>query len=129
MQTSNFASVKKVESAGLTPVGIAVGSPRWFNGETMLDLAPSRSMLNMSRQDYDGEFREILKKMNPHWVLQEIEARWGQNAVLLCWEAHNVWCHRRLIAEWIENACGIVIPEMGHKREATFKYSLAPAKS
>ena len=26
----------------------------------------------------------------------------GPDAILLCWESFNVRCHRRLVAEWLE---------------------------
>jgi hypothetical protein len=30
---------------------------------------------------------------------------------LLCWEAPGKFCHRRLVAAWLEDALGIDVPE------------------
>jgi hypothetical protein len=30
---------------------------------------------------------------------------------MLCWEAPGEFCHRRLVAEWLEGELGIQVPE------------------
>jgi hypothetical protein len=46
--------------------------------------------------------RETLDKLNSVSVFEEL----GSDAVLLCWEAplQASFCHRRLVAAWLEDA-------------------------
>ena len=37
--------------------------------------------------------------------------------VLLCWEKPGDFCHRRLVADWLEKAIGIKISELGEKND------------
>ncbi len=36
--------------------------------------------------------------------------------VLLCWErppfSETVWCHRRMVAAWLERELGLIVPEV-----------------
>lgn len=112
MFTSYFANVKKLPP-DLVPVSIARGSPRGFSGRKELRLAPTWAMLKMKKPEYDAAFVEILAKLDP----AEIYQTFGANAVLLCWEKPGEACHRRLVAEWLEAALGIDIPEYGFERK------------
>jgi hypothetical protein len=118
MFTSYFANVKKLPP-DLVPVSIARGSPRGFSGRKELRLAPSWAMLKMKKPDYDAAFAAILAKLDPSEIYQTL----GENAVLLCWEKPGEWCHRRLVAEWLEESLGIEISEYGFDRMACIKYS------
>ncbi len=113
MFTSYFANVKKLPT-DLVPVSIARGSPRGFTGKKELRLAPTWAMLKMTKADYDARFAEMLAQLDPAEIYQTL----GENAVLLCWEKPGDACHRRLVAEWLEAAFGIQIPEYGFARIA-----------
>jgi hypothetical protein len=52
----------------------------------------------------------------------------GLDAILLCWESFNVRCHRRLVAEWLEDKLGIIVPELGHERAESVPFSEQPSK-
>ena len=117
MFTSYFANVKKLPP-DLVPVSIARGSPRGFTGKKELRLAPTWAMLKMQKPEYDADFAEILAKLDPAEIYQTL----GENAVLLCWEKPGDACHRRLVAEWLEAALGIEIPEYGFDRIACPAY-------
>jgi hypothetical protein len=117
MFTSYFANVKKLPT-DLVPVSIARGSPRGFPGKKELRLAPTWAMLKMTKADYDTRFAEMLAQLDPAEIYQTL----GENAVLLCWEKPGDACHRRLVAEWLEAALGIEIPECGFARGACPAY-------
>lgn len=122
MKTSYFANVKNLP-ADAVPVCIARFN-RFFKGRRYLDLAPTADMLNMSQEDYDKAFHAILAKLDPHKVAADL----GPNAVLLCYERPGEICHRRLVAEWLEAALGIEIPEFGFDRAACPAYkNLVPS--
>ncbi len=113
MFTSYFANVKKLPT-DLVPVSIARGSPRGFTGRKELRLAPTWAMLKLTKPEYDAAFAEILAKLDP----SEIYRTLGEKAVLLCWEKPWDACHRRLVAEWLEAALSVEIPEHGFDRTA-----------
>ncbi len=125
MFTSNFGQAKAILAAGLEPVAISRGIPRWFKGRRMLELAPTWPMLRMSANDYSLNFEEILARLDPKQVCAQL----GEKAVLLCWEKPNVErCHRRRVAEWFEQALGIIVPEFGFPREETPAYLEMPTR-
>jgi hypothetical protein len=124
MFTSCFARLKTI-SAGLEPVGISRGIPRWFKGRRELRLAPSWAMLQqMTKAEYDDHFARLLAKLDPRELYDSL----GANAVLLCWEAPGVRCHRRRAAEWFEESLGVKVPEVGFKRSQCACYSELPPK-
>lgn len=115
--SSNFASLTKIHSP-LHSVSIARGTPKWYKGRCYPDLMPDWEWLKATREEYDREFQKRLESLDPKRVIREL----GENAVLLCWCKHNAGCHRRLVAEWLEERLGIVISELGYSREDCRSY-------
>ena len=37
-------------------------------------------------------------------------------------------CHRRLVAEWLEEKLGIVVPELDHERAESVPFNEQPSK-
>jgi hypothetical protein len=122
MFTSFFGNLRRIPD-GLTPVAISIGIPRWYKGRAEPRLAPTRLMLKMAREFYDPLFDEILAQLDPRELYQSL----GENTVLLCWERPGLWCHRRRVAEFFEEALGIVVPELGFERAACPPYRELPA--
>jgi hypothetical protein len=106
--TSCFARVKLLPPE-LSPVSIAVGTPRWFRGPQEPALMPTRAMLQMDTPTYARLFEEILRKADA----RAIADKWGPDAVFLCWERPGAACHRRAVAEFLETQLGIDVPEWG----------------
>ena len=48
-----------------------------------------------------------MDKLDPAQVAADL----GPNAILLCWEPPGKFCHRRLVAEWLEEHLGVEILE------------------
>lgn len=123
MFTSNYARLKRLP-AELRPVAISIKPPYWCKCDREMRLAPTVEMLQMSPADYNLAFDAILATLDP----TEIFTSLGDNAVLLCFESPNIACHRRRVAEWLENALGIIIPEYGFAREFSLPYHEMPWK-
>lgn len=123
MYTSYFANLRLIPPE-LRPVAIAVGVPRWYKGDRDLRLAPTRAMLTISEQEYDRLYDEILARLDPAQVAADL----GDNAVMLCWEKPGERCHRRRVAEWIEQATGQVVTELGFERQDIREYTSTPRK-
>lgn len=112
--TSYFARIKNLDKAGIVPISIARYSPRFFHGDVILDVAPVGAMLSMNEEEYKIAYREILRKVDVNKLLVKIQVlSKGKDAALLCYEKPGDFCHRRLLAEWIEKSVGIEVPEWG----------------
>ncbi|PFP29383.1 hypothetical protein COJ96_10795 [Bacillus sp. AFS073361] len=116
--TSYYANIKKLP-ADMVPIGISVGKNKFFQGQYDLRLAPTWAMMKMDREGYDKAFAEKLSKLDA----KEIYDSLPNNAVLLCYEKFNDWCHRRAVAEWLEAELGIEVTEWGLEREECFPYA------
>ena len=78
---------------------------------------------------YIKEFYELrLKKLNVYEFMDTLKQRFGDEIILLCHELpglelnKNHFCHRRLIADWIELETGIIIPELSLDEKGLIKY-------
>lgn len=46
-------------------------------------------------------------------------------SVLLCWEKSGAFCHRRLVAEWLEDAVGEKVQELDEDSATAFELMTA----
>ena len=68
-----------------------------------MPLAPPRWLLKTKDPElFDREYRKQLDSLDARQVAEEL----GPEAILLCWESFNIRCHRRLVAEWLEEKLG-----------------------
>jgi hypothetical protein len=90
------------------------------------DLAPTKDILYGSKDEATYRIRffgEVLARLDPQKVLSDLEARSEEGlAVLLCFEkpplhAKN-WCHRTMVAEWIQDTTGVAVEEWSGARES-----------
>lgn len=110
MKTSYFGSR---QWHGLNAVSIARGEPKWYRGRSYKDLAPPWYMIKIKdEEEYTKQYNEkILGRLSPEKVVRDL----GEDAILLCWERPGEFCHRRLVAEWLEEELGIKVPELGEE--------------
>jgi len=108
---------KQWRSAGESPASIRV-AVAW----------PLLLLLGCSRRKtprfLTGNTAKQLDALDAKQVAEDL----GPDAILLCWESFNVRCHRRLVAEWLEEKLGIVVPEMDHERAESIPFSERPSK-
>ena len=120
LHTSYFAKVKHLRQMGFTNlVCIAGYAPKFFfdvdGARFMPDLAPRKDWFwewkngHLPNEWYIQRYNEtVLSKLDPNKVVEEL----GDGAVMLCYEKPGDFCHRHLIADWIEVNTGIKVSEV-----------------
>ncbi len=110
MYTSYFAKSGKHPKA----VCVARFAPPTYRGKFYTRLAPSEHLLaqfksgRISEEEYTIEFKKILDKIDARAVVKAL----GEDAVLLCWEGKDKFCHRHLVAKWITEQTGVDVEEL-----------------
>lgn len=112
MMTSYFANMAKLIEEGHTNlVAISQGVPKWNDGKfkDFKLLAPSWKLVRESNEGKYEELytEEVLSKLDARKIYEQL----GEDAVLLCWEKPNEFCHRHLVAKWFEQELGIKVDE------------------
>lgn len=105
MKTSYFANVKNMYNENL--VSIAMKTPEGFRGRIYEPLAPKYDWWiewkkrGLSEEWYREKYYEtVLDKLNPANIYRQL----GEDAILCCYESPEKFCHRHIVAEWLENA-------------------------
>jgi len=108
IQTSFFALFN-----GNNGISIARYSPQWFKCGTYLSLCPSIDLVysyknaTITKREYASiYYDQVLSKLDPLKVATDLN-----NKVMLCWENYNYFCHRFIVAKWLENTMGIKVKE------------------
>lgn len=117
MYTGYYAKLKNYLADGLCPVSIALKCPDWYHGAEYKKLAPKWSFLSEWKNGshkgdtnyYIKNFKEmVLDKLDPAQVIKELEGFTGVSSdkiILLCYEKPDDFCHRHLVADWLNEYC------------------------
>lgn len=115
--TGYYAKIKKYTEAGLVPVSIAGRAPAFYNGIQFKKLAPTFEIFNAWKTgeindfEYTSKFRkEVLGNLDKLYI-KEALASFGEEIILLCYEKSGDFCHRHIVADWIEEALGVPVEE------------------
>jgi Protein of unknown function, DUF488 len=98
------------------PVGITVALPRWFaHGVEVWQTPAPFGLLDVTDEgEFRRRYRHRLHRLTPK-VLGElrdlVETYAPAPLVLLCYEPPGAWCHRVLLAEWLQEKTGLLVPE------------------
>lgn len=102
-------------------IGISRGVPRRTPAGYRLfkQLAPGSWFNSVDKIRYEAlYYGEVLGRLDPKETWEKLHALVAPHEpILLCYErppftAEN-WCHRRMAAEWLQQAIGVEIPEFG----------------
>jgi uncharacterized protein (DUF488 family) len=108
MNTSFFAKYR-----GDKGCNIALYPVKGFRGISYPDLYPSWYYVMEYKKTGNKEayikeyYTEVLNKLDPQKVYDELN-----DYTLLCYEKSGDFCHRRVVADWIERSLGINVPEI-----------------
>ncbi len=84
--------------------------------ELKKDASKLKEYIQLRKQiedEYIASYYEIrLKDLNIEELFYTLESKFNDTIILLCHEPIDEFCHRRLIADYIEIKTGIYIPEV-----------------
>lgn len=113
--TGYFAKTEDYKKAGLTPIGIAGKAPDFYEGVELKKFAPSWDIYSAYKYGNLNEFgyveryiKERLNILDKQEVKQQLLSY--ENPILLCYEKDG-FCHRHILADWIEMNLGLVVKE------------------
>ena len=123
-------------------IGISRGTPRRLppGYRVYRELAPGPWFNRVGIEEYYYLYRtEILGRLDPRAVADRLtELAGGLVPVLLCFErppaqaamisGDGEWCHRAMVAEWLSDALGVVVPEFGYEDLPQHEHPLIPAQ-
>jgi hypothetical protein len=100
-------------------IGISRGVPKGMDYcPNMRILAPGPWFKSVTPAEFVVRYRAILDRLDPQGLADELH-RYGPHPTIVCWEqpqaihAGRSWCHRHLVAAWLEDKLGIEVPEVG----------------
>lgn len=115
MNTSYFANLKNVRN----PLSISGKAPDWYKGPQFKMLAPKWSFFKDYKDgkiDQDGYteqyFKLVLDPLDPKTVFDHLTRTYGDDVTLLCYERRGEFCHRHLVAIWLEDNLCIKVTEL-----------------
>lgn len=117
--TSNY------KRSGMNPaaIGISYVVPGSFHGITHGGLAPTLELISavkwdtdrITQDEYAVRYIELLKERGN--TPQQIIESFSDGTIFLCYEDPGEFCHRRVLADWIEEETGMFLPEWRSDKE------------
>ncbi len=102
----------------LFPISIALYPSRYFRYDKLAELAPTKEILSLKDNPhlYTMRYKIMLSKLDARKIYNKIESlSKGKDVVLLCYEKPPQFCHRHLVAQWLDEQLGVGVKELKHK--------------
>ena len=116
--TGYYAKLKKYENAGLTPVAISGKIPDFYDGLTYKEFAPRKEMFQKWKNGiidnfgYTEEYKAYLETLDKDEIKEDFDSPHDcSNTILLCYEKSGDFCHRHILADWLEENFGYKVEE------------------
>lgn len=113
--TGYYSKVKDYKKVGYTVVSISRTEPFKVDGKISL-LCPDEKILweykhgEIDEVEYTCQYKEQLERIGIKNILLAIH-KFGDDVVLLCWEAPGKFCHRHILSEYINRNSKLNIRE------------------
>jgi len=108
--TSYFANIKNLPN-NIIPIAICGKSPDYYEGLQYKILAPKYSFFIKWKETQDNDYyiehfyKEVLDKLNPNDVVTQLYTLSnGYDICLICYETPEKFCHRHLVADWLNRS-------------------------
>ena len=118
--TGYYAKLKEYENAGLQPLSIAGKAPDFYKGPQFKSLAPEYKMFmdwkkgKIDNMGYTSIFLEHLNTLDKE-AIRRMLTSFDKDVILLCYEKPGDFCHRHIVADWLESNFGWKIDEYDTK--------------
>ncbi len=117
--TSHWRS-SLLKDVDATIIGVSRGTPRRsteYKYRLLKSLAPDDRAWSMKgRAAFERAYLYQLEELGAERILTDLKAIAGDRpAILLCWErltGPDEWCHRTLLARFLEEKAGFQVPEL-----------------
>ncbi len=141
MKTSYYARLKTIDTKKYVPIAISVdqGKLVGFGGRAERKLSPytffkiwkareteieklkdaigEQEYQKLKEENQDDYINKFYNKVLLPLEASEVYSSLGENAVLLCFEKPTQFCHRFLVAAWLELNLGIEIDELDFEND------------
>lgn len=118
--TSYYAMLNKIPK-NIIPVSIAGKAPDFYKGLEYKKLAPKYPFFKVWKETGDNDYyirhfqEEVLDKTDVMTVLADLLRMTNSYEIcLLCYEKPGDFCHRHLVADWLNNQ-GVTCKEMTYE--------------
>jgi len=115
--TTYFANLRKLPPE-IIPISICGKAPEWYKGLQYKKLAPKYNFFMEWKKTYDNNYyiehfqKEVLDVLKPNDVVNQLYALAGNykginylpEFALVCYEKPSDFCHRHLVADWLNKA-------------------------
>lgn len=119
--TTYFANLKNLPK-DITSISIAGKCPDWYDGLQFKVLAPKWDFFKVWKETGDNDYyikcfnEQVLSGLNPKLIVDRLfELAQNDNIALVCYEEPGKFCHRHLVAKWL-NDNGIKVNEFGRHK-------------
>lgn len=111
--TSYFAKIQLFPME-IVPISICGKAPTWYDGLQYKKLAPKYDFFMKWKETHDDDYyikcfnEQVLQHLNAKQVEEDLYklADNSKDIVLICYEKPGDFCHRHLVADWLQ-ASGI----------------------
>jgi uncharacterized protein YeaO (DUF488 family) len=115
--TGYYSRIKDYKVAGLKVVSISVSEPKAVTVDGKIpQLSPNQSLFEdykkgaVGYMEYKSRYLDQLDGIGIKEILRSIHS-FGDDIVLLCWEAPDKFCHRHILADYINKRTKLEIKE------------------
>lgn len=109
--TSYFAKLKDLPD-NIIPISICGKAPDWYKGLQYKKLAPKYDFFMKWKENHDNDYyikcfnEQVLNKLNILNVIRDLNDlipgdMTGKTICLVCYEQPDDFCHRHLVADWL----------------------------
>lgn len=105
--TTYFGNLRNLPE-DIVPIAICGWAPSWYTGLQYKKLAPKASFFSKWKETHDNDYyidcfdKQVLSKLDPVVVVTELTRKAkDKQFALVCYERPEDFCHRRLVADWL----------------------------
>lgn len=108
--TGYYGKIKRYKELGIETIAISGKVPDFYDGLTYPDFAPRYNVFQKWKNgeidnfQYTEKYRAYLNTLDNNEIKKDFDPYnvEGKDCVLLCYEKSGEFCHRHILADWLE---------------------------